>query len=40
MSINFTSLPIARLALSGLVAGGLAVAALGLGAGTAWASGP
>jgi hypothetical protein len=39
MSLNFTR-PIARLAISGLVAGGLAAAALGLGAGTANAGKP
>jgi hypothetical protein len=40
--MNFTlmSRPIARLAISVLATGGLAAAALGLGAGTAWAGGP
>ncbi|MDT5104613.1 MAG: hypothetical protein QOI25_2126, partial [Mycobacterium sp.] len=40
MHIPNTSRPLARLAISGLVTGGLAAAALGLGAGTAAAGGP
>ncbi len=40
MNRRNTSRPLARFVFSGLVAGGLAAAALGLGAGTAAAGGP
>jgi hypothetical protein len=40
MNRSFASRSLARLAISGLVTGGLAAAALGLGAGTASAGGP
>jgi hypothetical protein len=40
MNRSLATRPLARLAISGLVTGGMAAAALGLGAGTAQAGGP